>query len=835
MDRNLRIRMLLEAGDRVSRPLREIAGGSAKAARELRATRDRLRDLDRAQADINGFRELKTGLRSTEAEMTQAQARVAALARQMAATDTPTKKLAAEFARAKRESATLKSEFTEQSARLQQLRDRLGAAGVATGNLGQHERRLRGDISRTNEELQEQERRLRTAADRAQRFGAAREKFGRGMNMATGLAAGGFSAMQTGQTMAQPIKGAVSDAMEFESVMTDIAQKADMSREAAARMGDRLMKVADRANLLPEAIQQGMETLTGMGFTPAQAEGMIAPISRASTAYKAEMADLSAATFAASDNLKVPIAQTAKVLDVMATAGKRGAFEMKDMASYFPTLTAASQALGQKGVPAVADLAAALQIARKGAGSSEAAATNIGNVLQKINAPATVRAFKKNYGVDLPAALKKLYAEGKTPLEAIAELTNKVLKGDLSKIGYLFEDAQVQAGLRPLIQNMEEYRKIREDAMSAGGTVDTDFAERMRDASEQTKAYNTGAKQLSITFGTLLLPAAIRVMGAINRTGKGFMAWAKTNPGFAKGLGYVAAILAGLFIVLGGGAIVIAGLVAPFFALGAAATFLGIGMLPLVGIGILPLVGIALAVMAAIGLIAGAAYLIYANWGSITGFFAGIGEGIKSAIMGAVQYIAIGASSIAALASLFANAGRALLMGLVNGIMGALGWVKSAIGNVGASVIGWFKAKLGIHSPSRVFAGLGGFMMEGLTQGIDRGSGAPVRRIAGLSAALVAGMSAPSIAPTVALSGEVASVIAPATPTRGAGAPAAQGRAGSAVGQGDVITIQVFATKEQRPSDIAEEVRRVLAAERRREASNRNASFADFPDWDDRA
>ncbi|HEX8301051.1 MAG TPA: phage tail tape measure protein, partial [Sphingomonas sp.] len=108
MDRNLRIRMLLEAGDRVSRPLREIAGGSAKAARELRATRDRLRDLDRAQADINGFRELKTGLRSTEAEMTQAQARVAALARQMAATDTPTKKLAAEFARAKRESATLK-------------------------------------------------------------------------------------------------------------------------------------------------------------------------------------------------------------------------------------------------------------------------------------------------------------------------------------------------------------------------------------------------------------------------------------------------------------------------------------------------------------------------------------------------------------------------------------------------------------------------------------------------------------------------------------------------------------------------------------------------------
>ncbi|HEX8301751.1 phage tail tape measure protein, partial [Sphingomonas sp.] len=439
------------------------------------------------------------------------------------------------------------------------------------------------------------------------------------MNLATGMAAGGFSAMRTGQTMAQPIKGAIGDAMEFESVMTNIAQKADMSREAAARMGDRLLTVAERSNQLPEAIQQGMETLTGMGFTPAQAEGMITPISRASTAYKAEIADLSAATFAAADNLKVPIAQTGKVLDVMATAGKRGAFEVKDMAQHFPALTAASQALGQKGVPAVADLAAALQIARKGAGSSEAAATNVANVLQKISSPQTIKAFKK-FGVDLPAALKKAYAEGKTPLEAIAELTKKTLGGDLSKMGFLFEDAQVQAGLRPIIQNLEEYLRIRAEALGADGTVDTDFAERMKDAAEQTQAYNIGAMQLSVTLGTLLLPPAIKVMSAINRAGKGFREWAQANPGFAKGLGITAAVLAALFTILGGGAIVIAGVVAPFYALGAAAAFLGIG--------ILPLVGIALAVMAAIGLIAGAAYLIYANWGSITGFFAGIGEGI---------------------------------------------------------------------------------------------------------------------------------------------------------------------------------------------------------------
>lgn len=836
MDRNLRIRMLLEAGDRVSRPLRDIAGGSNKAAQALKATRDRLQDLKRAGDAINGFRELKAGIRSTEAEMTEAQQRVAALARQIEAAGTPTKKLANEFAKAKRDSAALKSEHAEHSARLQQLRDRLGAAGIATSNLGQHERRLRTDIARTNDELLEQERRLRSASDRAQRFGAARERFGRGMNTATGLAAGGFSALQTGETMARPIKGAVGDAMEFESVMTDIAQKADMSREAAAKMGDRLLSIADRANQLPEAIQQGMETLTGMGFTPAQAEGMIAPISRAATAYKAEMADLSAATFATADNLKVPIADTAKVLDVMATAGKRGAFEMKDMAQYFPTLTAASQALGQKGVPAVADLAAALQIARKGAGSSEVAATNVANVLQKIASPATIKAFSK-FGVDLPKSLKKAYAEGKTPLEAIAELTNKTLGGDLGKLGFLFEDAQVQAGLRPLIQNIEEYRRIRAEAAGAGGVVDYDFAERMKDGAEQSKAFNVGAKELSVTFGALLMPAAIQVMGAINRTGQGFMRWAKANPRFAKGLGIAAALLSALFIVLGGGAIVIAGAVAPFAALSAAAAFLEvtIGALLLTTFGWL----------AAIALIAGAAYLIYANWGAIAGFFAGMWQGIKNAFSAGsawlggiwnaiVANVRFQADLIGRMGSLFADAGRALLQGLVGGILGALGWVKSAITNVAASVVNWFKAKLGIHSPSRVFAGLGGFMMEGLTQGIERGAGAPIRRMAALSAALAAGMSSPAIANTAALSSQVAASII-ATPAAGARQAATNAGAQTQFPTSDRYEIHVHAAPGMDEAALMEKLKRLLEEIERRKKPGGGGSFGDAPDWDDRA
>lgn len=839
MDRNLRIRMLLEAGDRVTRPLRDIAGGSAKAARELKATRDRLRDLDRAQADINGFRELKAGLRSTEAQMGEAQARVNALARQIAATDTPTKKLTAEFAKAKRESAALKNEHIEQSARLQQLRDRLGSAGVATGNLSSHERRLRGDIARTNEELAEQERRLRATADRAQRLGAARDQFGKGMNMATGLAAGGFSAMQTGQTMLRPITGARDDAAVHESAMTDIAQKADLSRDAARQMGDTVLEVASKANQLPEAIRAGIDTLSGFGLDPRQALAMMQPIGRAATAYKADIADLSAAAFAANDNLKVPVAQTGKVIDIMAAAGKRGAFEIKDMASHFPALTAASQALGQHGTAAVADLSAALQIARKGAGSSDAAATNVANLLQKINSPGTVRAFKKNFGVDLPAALKRLYSEGKTPIEAIAELASKTVGGDLSKLGYLFEDAQVQGALRPLIQNLEEYRRIRAEAGAAGGTTDADFAERMKDAAEESRQFNVEMQNLSITMGGLLLPAATQLAKKVGGYAKAFAGWARANPGFAKGLALTAAILAGLFIVLGGGAIVVAGMVMPFYALGAAAAFLSIGLLPLIGI--------VLAVLAAIALLAGGAYLIYKNWGAITGFFSSLWAGIKStvstgiaAIGGFIMNFTPVGMFIRAFSAVLAflrgplpgqmmEAGRNLIQGLIRGVMNMLGALKSTIVNAASSAAKWFKQKLGIQSPSRVFMGFGGYMMEGLDRGIASESQLPIRRLDRLSkeigAAMAVGIAAPAIAATPVPAGAAGASARAAASSGVAASGAAGGRASAAP-----VTINIYPAPGQSAREIAEEVRRQLEDQRRKPGGG---SFADAPDWED--
>ncbi len=866
MDRNLRIRMLLEAADKVTKPLRNIAQGSSRTAQALKATRDRLKEIERAQADVAGFRQLKTGLRSTETELSAAQTRVAELARAMAAAETPTKKLAADFAKAKREAATLKTEHAAQSAELQTVRERMNAAGAATAGLVGHERNLRTAAARTNQELAEQERRLTEVNGRASRFAAGREAFDKMQGRAANMAIGGAASIGTGMSMARPMIAGVKEAQAFQSGMTDIAQKANMTRAAAEKMGAGLLVASRAANQMPAALQEGVDALAGFGLDPAKAAAMMKPIGRAATAYKAEIQDLSRAAFAVNDNLKVPIEQTGRVIDVMATAGKAGAFEIKDMAQYFPALTAGYQALGQKGVPAVADLAAALQIARKGAGDAASAATNVENVIQKMASPTTIKKFAK-FGIDLPNALKKAYADGKTPLEAIAELTNKALGGDLSKIGFLFEDMQVQQGLRPLIQNLQEYRRIRAEAGGARGTADRDFAGRMKDSAEQSKRLAVNARTLGIVMGTQLLPFVNAVTSKLNDFASWLGAAAQKHPLLTKVTIISAAAIAALFVVLGGAAIAVAAIMGPIAIMNAGLIAMGVAG-GIASIGLLPIIGTVAAVVAGVALLGAAAYLIYNNWSAITGFFSGIWSGVKaifagglSGILQSILYLdgyVIGAlinlgsrafswlttqlpsllsSGFATawrafkaamqfaffeLPAMFVNLGSMIVQGIVNGIKGAPGALWRAAKGLANSMSDGFKAGAGIHSPSRVFMRLGGYIVEGLTNGIADEEHAPVRRLDGLSRRMAAAIAIGTAAPAFAVAGNAA--------TAGAGS---HGQVGARAGSGVHYEVHIHAAPGQDEKKLADLFERKIIELERRHAAARRSSFADTPDWND--
>ncbi|AMR77293.1 phage tail tape measure protein [Cupriavidus nantongensis] len=96
------------------------------------------------------------------------------------------------------------------------------------------------------------------------------------------------------------------------------------------------------------------------------------------------------------------------------------------------------------------------------------------------------------------------------------------------------------------------------------------------------------------------------------------------------------------------------------------------------------------------------------------------------------------------LPSRFSEFGANIIRGLANGITGALGSVKAAISGAADAAMTWFREKLGIRSPSRVFAGYGGDISEGTALGIARNEALPANAARRMAAAVAtAGALAP--------------------------------------------------------------------------------------------
>ena len=103
--------------------------------------------------------------------------------------------------------------------------------------------------------------------------------------------------------------------------------------------------------------------------------------------------------------------------------------------------------------------------------------------------------------------------------------------------------------------------------------------------------------------------------------------------------------------------------------------------------------------------------------------------GLKKGITDAISSVTETAKKIlSAIKSAFDNfslfdIGKNLIQGLIDGVNNMIETAKNAVANVGTAVIDKVKNVLGIHSPSTVFAEIGGYIAQGLANGITAAQG----------------------------------------------------------------------------------------------------------------
>lgn len=155
------------------------------------------------------------------------------------------------------------------------------------------------------------------------------------------------------------------------------------------------------------------------------------------------------------------------------------------------------------------------------------------------------------------------------------------------------------------------------------------------------------------------------------------------------------------------------------------------------------------------GFFQAAAEAVQAAWEGVVDFFSSVWEGIKSSV--ADVHEAIGNAFDEArkrvenafnnvesffknvisrivgvfngIKSKFATIGKNIVGGIKNGITAAWGALKETVGNLVSGLVDGVKGLLGIASPSKVFAGIGKYMADGLGQGWDNEFGGIKRQI----------------------------------------------------------------------------------------------------------
>lgn len=839
MARDLSLRVNLKALDNATKPLRTIAGGAVGLGRALKDTRGELKGLQALQKDVTSFRNLKGASEQTGAAMQANRERVKALSREMANTATPTKALTREFQGAVRQGHNLKQAHAQQQRELQGLRSKLGEAGVSTRNLGQHERDLRSKINATNQALTQQENRLKKVTAQQKSLGRAKEQYERTQQLAGSMAATGAGGLAAGSGILYAGAKLMAPGVQFDADMSkvqaltrlnkDDGQLAAMRAQARQLGAETMFSATDAA--------QGQGFLAMAGFDPQSIldamPGML-DLAKAGDSGLAETADI-ASNILTGFNLKA--SETGRLGDVLVGAFTRSNTSLQMLGETMKYAGPVASSVGQD-IETVAAMAGKLGDAGI---QGSMGGTALRSILNRLSAPPKAAADAlDSLGVsakdaqgnmrDMPSVLQEIYEKTKNMGNAERAGLLKGIAGEEAVAG--MQVLVAQAGSGALQEFIGTLRETQGEAQRTAKVMGDNL---VGDIDELSSAWeDLGIQLQEQQNGPLreVTQSLANVVGSVK-------SWIVENPKLAANIVKTAAGVGVLMAGMGGLTLAIASILGPFAMVrygmmlfgiqggGLATTLFNLGKtaLPLVGKGIL-FIGRALManpIGLAITAIAAGAYLIYRNWEPVKAFFLGIWSEIQQGVSGGLAGIGAlllnfsplgllyrafaGVMSYLGvdLPSKFSEFGGNMIQGLINGFTGMFPNLTAAITGAATSVVSTFKGLLGIHSPSRVFAGLGGDTMAGLEQGLSKGEGGPLSQLAGTAKRLTA-------AGAVGLSMAAGAMPAAAAPvafdTRAPlAAAASSGGAGGITIQGDTITIIVQAGQGQ---DVAQQIKRAL-------------------------
>ncbi|RUV98316.1 phage tail tape measure protein [Mesorhizobium sp. M5C.F.Ca.IN.020.14.1.1] len=316
----------------------------------------------------------------------------------------------------------------------------------------------------------------------------------------------------------QVVRGAGALVTNFASAerrLNRIAINADAGKDKLAEMFRTVDRAALDYSMTQDGITDGLEALVASGRSLDDALSFLPSVAATAQAADANIADIATTADAIGSSFKFAGNNMQRAFDILVTSGKQGKFELKDMAQYLPALAPAMASLGYEGEKGLGKLASMLQTVRLQTGDASSAATNLQNVLQKMESNETAKSFSK-FGVDLRKEMAKARKEGRDLIDVFIELTERALKGDLSKIPQLFTDAQFQQGMRALLQGRDAMEGFQKGLENVDGSTMRDLGRIIEDNQSKIDRMSASWERMKRSIGSGIAGPATGAMDFVS-------------------------------------------------------------------------------------------------------------------------------------------------------------------------------------------------------------------------------------------------------------------------------------------------------------------------------
>lgn len=858
MSDRLRLEVLLAAVDKVTAPLKRIGAGARSLAGDVNVAEAALKKLESQQRALQAFKRSTEQLKATRTQLQAARQSHAELAAQTHAGAAAQKAHAAQMAAADAVVKRLSASFDRQATAARRARAVLESRGIS--NPAAAEAQLAGQIEKTTQALQRKQAAY-------QRMAAMEKARARMAIQGAAMTAGGVGAIAAGRRTVQAGLAPAASFMQHEDAMLGIARQVQGARDDAGNLTQVYRTAEAQVRELSTRIPQTTVQIAQMMTAAARMEVPTEELSKftelaseMATAFDAVPDQLAESMGKVAKNFKWPITEIRGLADAINYLDDNAISKGSDIIDVLNRTGGVASTVKISAENAAALGSTLLTLGER----AESAATAINAIFTKFAAATKgTKKFKAavhEIGMTTESIQKGMSKDAAGTLLKVAEAI-KQLPED-KRIGVMAELVGLEHSdtLAKLVDKPDELKRqmALANGSAAKGSMSREAAARNATLSaELQKQRNRVFNAMAVAGETLKAPL-LELFKAINPLLEKFTAWMQANPALVGGIlkavvvvGVMSAALGAVLLPIG--LLLLKGmllramlgtLVSAFsgvFGLIAkagpwllrAGQWLGTGFALLRGGALLALNGLRLLagfllanpIVLLIAAMSTAAFLLWRNWDTVKGWLLGIWAELSSGVATWWASTAAGATalweSLVALKDKFFTAGADLMDGLSSGVISRITAVRDAISTVAGDAIDWFKQVLGIHSPSRVFMELGGYVGEGAALGIDRGAAGVRAAALGMAAAAIVPMGYPGMAMADAFPS--AAALQPLAPLAMTGGGVPQG---PAAGARSTYQITINAAPGMDEQAIARAV--TAALERRdREAASRRYSRMD--------